>query len=345
MLFICNSPYHVFNAINYKLHYSKEDDDMILINMFNNSDKVYKSLSDSGLFNKVVYISDCGNDKTISWLELLWPEHFLKDYVDLSELRSSYSKVVVASYLSNVSKCICCHYSNRSCGIEMIEDGMGTYIYGIMKYRRVERLFGILFNRGFAKLRCKNLYVYDRSLIEADIPYKLLELPKLERTQENVQKIGKLFEANDSMEIKEQYIFIFESEIYGITTQMQVSILNDLKEAVGIDNIIVKPHPKTDLKLLAGYKLLKGQIPWEAYCFNNEMDSKVVVAMNSTAAFTPKLVFGDKTQIWFVNDYSAFEGSSYSESCKMLQRRFAKNNLDVEVCRIRNLEDMVKHIK
>ena len=55
----CCTPYHIFNAINLKIHkYKNEKVDILICNHFNNSKNIFENIKSSDIFENVYYIED-----------------------------------------------------------------------------------------------------------------------------------------------------------------------------------------------------------------------------------------------------------------------------------------------
>ena len=170
-------------------------------------------------------------------------------------------------------------------------------------------------------------------------------LPQMKRNDETIRIINGIFSFADDLQFDEQYVFIFESDIYGVSFEMQMSVLSDLMSVVGKENVVVKPHPKTDVNKLVEYKLLMGSVPWEVYCLNNDMNKKSIVVMNSTAAFSPSMVLGDEPEIVFANDYPFFALSDFTKSCKIMQKKFIELYSNSHIYRVSRKDDFRKLCK
>ena len=342
MLYICNSPYQLLNAINHKIHFGSIEDDLVIINMFPDSKGMFERIKKSAFFRDVFYISNPCNDidKIKQYYYTLFPSSLIRKYTDdFSFLDRTYEKIIVPAYLSNMTKAICAYNGKKTNEYIVIEDGVGTYAYGLYKLSNYEIICSKILRKGIGTCMFSKLLVYDKTLMQVNVGLPIDKMPKIEREDWVLSIFESIYGSSKGFIFPEKYIFMFESEIYGVTTEMQISILNDLANVVGKENIVVKPHPKTDKVKLKGYKILAGVIPWEVYCLYNNMNEKTIVVMNSTAGFTPNIILGDICRLVFVNDYSYFDDSSYSDLCKKMQHCFAEKHKGIDIQRISNTSD------
>lgn len=341
MLFICNSPFHLLNAINYRLNISPNcDADCILINMFRDAEKTYDNLKKSGLFDHVYYCSDSGNNRKIQVWESFFPQKYIKNnFPDFPLGEKKYKKIVVATYLSVIALSICRYFNQKGVSIDFIEDGTGTYVYGLPKMRVSDDLWEKVYCKLFP-ITPTNVYLYDQSLLQIKPRYPVKDFCKMNKDTNTIAAFNRIYPSVKP--IQKEYIFIFESDIYGITTEDQLLILKDLADIVGKQNIVVKPHPKTDIKLLQDFELLDGSVPWEIYCLNSDMSGKTLAVMNSTAAFTPTMIFSDTTRLIFMNEYPIFDGCDFATSCKIIQKKFQAIHPEVLIKRVGSKEELCK---
>lgn len=339
-LFICNSPFHVINAINYVCNSKQCISDIVLINMFNGASEIADNLGRTQLFRKLFYFdNDCNSEGFETKIKTLFcPENVIRKEQPLI-LEEQYNEVIVPTYMSMIARALCTYFSENGAKMSYIEEGTGTYAYGLPRFDKLEMLASNLFGKGIASQTVDRLLMYNPNMMLVDCEIKYEALAQMQRNDETIKKVNDIFSTEGDLQFAERYIFIFESDIYGVTFDMQMNVLLDLVKVVGKENVVIKPHPKTDISQLCEYKLLRGNVPWEVYCINNDMSKKTIVVMNSTAAFTPSMILGDTPTIVFANDYPIIVESEFTKSCIIMQKKFVEQYNNSSVFRVNKLDD------
>ena len=102
------------------------------------------------------------------------------------------------------------------------------------------------------------------------------------------------------------------------------SILQAITTCFGIDNIIIKKHPRDTTPNQNEYTYYKyNGLPFESICMNSNISSKLIVVVRSTAAITPKLLLDQEPRVIatykIMGDYTEKKDRLY-RACKSLYR-------------------------
>lgn len=336
MVYICSSPYQIFNAIHHMWNIEKKiQQDLIIINFFDNSENVYNSISKSGIFGKVYYVKNEKKEKNlfdnvITILRIIFPKIAAYYLFSEYEIIKPYVKVVSSTYITDTTLVMIEMNRKRKVVLEVIEDGTGPYFYGAHGYSKLHELFSRITGRGIPALPYGKGWFYEPAFIQKEFKYKIDKMPKAFFRDEQIELINKAIDIQER-EIKEKYIFIFDGIFPGGPSfEKQISTLNSIAEIVGAEKVAVKFHPSYKPQGKVGFRELKQYIPWELYCMNNDMGSKVLIVANSTAGFTPKFMFNQEPMILFLNRYYSGE-YKFKNSINKMQRDlrdiYIKNDL------------------
>lgn len=328
MLYICCSPYQIFNSIHYMWHINQDmENDIIILGFFKGAETLSKSIQDSCIFKDVYFVpADRVKNPFIKNILTLYrmlnPKRAIKNSIpDFPLEQKKYTKIISSTYLTDLTIAFSEYYAKYNCKLDMIEDGTGPYIYGAHGYSKIHEMISKITGKGVPTLPYGKMWFYEPSLIQKNISLEIKKIPKIKFTENERQCLNNAFN-EINLDIKSKYIFIFDG-ILGPAIEEQIFILNRIVDYVGKENIVAKLHPKTDSLLLKGYNTLPQNIPWELYCLNNDMNKKVVIVANTTVAFTPKFMFDQEPKIIFLNRYYG-GNSEFMKGIRKMQEDLGK---------------------
>lgn len=300
ILFLCETLYTLFNAIQIKCKCFPDENADVLLTGTSRFESYVEKLESTGVFDEVI-ISDFSSVRDMAELRhnmgriIRAPqkyEHALKNpkpYTDyfLPVATSDYEKVIFYQLAMN----------GPVPRVHFYDEGMLTYYADIMG-----SLYSDSINHGrFSEDKrfgsnIADIYVYEPELITIpnnSIPIK--EIPKIDisdsaHTEMLVSVFGKCRLPD------EKFIFLEECFWTEGKNTCEIDILDRISERVGKENIIVKLHPRTVHNVFAmhGYKtFLESNVPWEMFVLNPEFKEKILLTVSSGSAITSKLIFGE----------------------------------------------------
>lgn len=154
-------------------------------------------------------------------------------------------------------------------------------------------------------------YAYGKSAFYKNIDGYYLHVPELYCAPRYAKEFLPIPKVMEKPLIKEKLLgvfdygelpkerFIFMEDFFFADKQQgnDMELLESVANVVGKENIIVKRHPRAsvDRFTLRGFKTMSHQrTPWEMLVLGNDMRDKVLLAVSSTAIYTPYQVFRQK---------------------------------------------------
>lgn len=307
--FLCTTPLQILGAISLQLS-NKQDADLFLFDDYKGYQSVGERLEPYGIFNNV-YLINFYSSLTVKGIILrLWlflRMIFCKQYLNfflpsniyydkLYTSSSALSKMVIANALKK---------RNNDMRTIMYDDGVGSY----SKTNRVQT-GSSLFRKAKTILGWKDLfgdisetYLYQPTLFNNGSA-SAKQLPFLELNDENKNMLLDVFgvDSIDKLIINEKAI-LFDTYRGQSSQNMDITDLDSLYsvilQCVGKQNIILKEHPRSTGKPnIEMTKFPQNSLPIElVFLHQKDLENKVLIALNSTAVFTPKMLFNKEPRI------------------------------------------------
>ena len=305
---ICCTPYQILNLINLSMNQlSDYKVDLIIVDHFEGYYDVYNKLKKSKVFNKIYlckqkYITEQGL-KEHKNLYFNIVENYIKDFaVD------KYNKFIIGNNLI-ISNILFAKLRkiNKDLEVVLIEDGVGTYTYGFQELKTyVKYIRRLLGNPIIEKKDIKTIYVYDKELLcyEVGSNVKVVDLPKINKEVMDLSRYV-FIDTKSNKNTYNDIIYLdqpFTSEGVNISEK---DVLNSVIKCFG-SNISVKLHPRQDKDIYEGInaKILKeSNVIWEIELLQiDNLKDKTIITVNSSAAFTPILLYGENINIILLNN-------------------------------------------
>lgn len=305
--FFCSTPYQIILAIQIRrsLH-QEEGADMFILDHFDGAAEVAQAVGDTGVFSGVQLVQSRAYLSTRprpSVRRRLWRifsyanyrrivgAHFHFDNRKYDDAYFTFADELIQLALAELRR------RNSRIRVHLFEDGSGGY------YQRLR--LGPVKRRAYQALGYdKRIGAYDDMLLlrpdlffrETDIPIR--RIPSIDVLDEAMRGIvNQIFATNNMVDIEERVIFL-EQPLSDC--RLNDAIATIVKNAVRRD-WVVKMHPRSRSKQFDDHLVYSGgDVPWEVLCQNFDMSSKTIVSYFSTAAFTPKFVFGIEPRVVFL---------------------------------------------
>lgn len=353
---VCWTPFQILNAINYKLSYKTTSEmDVYICIKFRDSEKIAKKLSDIGLFHQIYLVKNLNYDdlkpftKKIKILkDLMIPQKAILQCLDknytLSEKK--YSIIISAGYL-NFNIYFSRWFQKRGAEIYFFEDGIESYLEKNTadNYSGIYRLMSELTKNGGTSLDINELYVYRPDLIADPGKYeKIFPLPSLNRIPLNVKEdLNKVF--GYEKKLLSAKVIYFDQIGTGdfadgnLMFSIQNSILHELNNKFGENNIQIKLHPRTQDKVYShSVRTFKTAVPWELIIMNESINNRILVSLSSTACLTPKLIFDEEPVVIFL--FKLFPLKGYENVADLIFKVKELYREPNKICIPQNIEEL-----
>lgn len=308
--YLCTTPLQVLGAINLQLK-KKERADIYLFDDFDNYKEIGERIKQENVFDNVYCINFYSSLKTKGTgfvrAEIFTRMMFCNSYFQSAvgndiKYRKMYcstsavSKMVIANALFN---------RNEQMTVIRYDEGIGSYSNnekgrkGSKLYQTAKRL---LHWRDIID-EAKKIYLYQPDLI-TDSQMEIEKMPYMDLSDGQKKLLSNIFfgTSSDIPSIKEQ-IVIFDTYRGSNSPEETINRLDHLyKEIVDLsehDNSILKSHPRSRAETEVDISKFKYKtLPIEmVYMNQDDLENKILIALNSTAVFTPKMLFNVEPRI------------------------------------------------
>ena len=299
--FFVSTPYHIFNCINLKVSFYPNEDAVLFILQNGSTDvSIVENTRRSGIFRDIEYVKE---PKSCSA-----PFPFLKSYLLPNKKKAglifseTYNEVFFTSN-GPVADFAYTHMrkKNPNLKISYFEEGLSDYLYSPRPddIRRMRIIFRFGYLDAYRNL--SNFYVYEPTLLCANTDQPVAALPKI--TPDTYRAIKSAF-AVERTEIPDDCRLVYLDQPFMAQFGFDFDdrhLLSVIERVIPHENIYVKLHPgDTDVSRYEGYKIFPQQpYPWEVILGEMDLHNVILVAANSTAAISPKCVFGVETKAVF----------------------------------------------
>lgn len=308
-VFVCWTPYQVFNAINFVMNDvegARGNTDIYIYHDFGNSLKLSEQLKKADIFCHVYDIEVYDKRKKIWYSKfnkikrLLMPystvKHFLKADIDVR--KQGYKTLVISGnnlFSINMYNCI------KGLQVYFIDDGTGTY-FGDLRERDITLLYKIfnkLFGRGPMSYDVKKLYINNKEICRSTICENVEQLPDIVKDSETDKSLCRVFDYKESDAYsKNRFIYLtqplFETSAGQSAEVTEQNILSRLN-----GDLLLRVHPRQNKEEYSGYTVDETNNLWELECVRHITDDHVLIGGFSTAQFMPKILSGAEPTLIF----------------------------------------------
>ena len=334
----CSTPFNIIAAFALGSKYGANID-LYIINHFKNSERIYNCIKKMEIFQNVYYIE--AEKLGIESLHKEGVSNFLIDVKSLFQyiknllslkktvskylnIENDYANVLISSNTMSARFVILYFLKkNKAFKVFYYDEGMGSYLkenshYSIPKY-------DVFFRKLFIGKKAVN-YSRTKLVYYPELYYRIngreetvYGMPLF--SQDPVMK-DRLKEAFDisCLELFSEKFVLMDTVKDDFVRNGWVKYNNQLKniiDTVGKENVIYKKHPRNldeNPEFLTGLNQLNHKIPFEYYCFMEDISDKVFITNMSTAVQTPKLFFNKEPTLIFL--------------CKMLEDRIFEPGIE-----------------
>lgn len=305
ILAIAHSYYMLLVLINLRTSVYKDNYmELILTDDSKGSDEIFKSIKESGIFEKCHYLKKAqfagrGNDKADKlckgFISIISPKELIKEagleILDtpfdtlLVYVNCRYEEQVIFSYLKTVNPDLNC---------ELYEEGFVSYYspMGIfykqknntnIKYRNLLSHIGR--GNGLIENNIRCAWCFKPDLVQYSDSFEIKEIPAFHFSADLTDKINDIFKYNkEECYITEPVIFLEDSYYTDGYETDDIEFVKRIVNIVGENNVAIKLHPRTKFDRFKeiGIKTYSKPFPLELFMMNT-LEPKIFVTMNSGA--------------------------------------------------------------
>lgn len=307
ILAIVNTSYQMIVVAHLRKQlFADAEMDIIITDQVPDGDRMAQRVEQTDLFDKVLYVRDKSElqdaafmDKVVDILQFSLAEG-KRFSVDALGLRERYDELLYYNFDLFAIR-LFDTYVKRNPQIKLcrFEEGFLSYNTETAGIDNNSRRAWILRLRKLLKIK-KNwepyfhkYYCFFPWLIRRETGYALEQIPTIQRQDADmIQLLDRIFDYKpDPMEYRAKVIY-FE----GWFKCGEQSIVQQIVDAVGKENIVVKPHPrhKTDWEKRFGVRTsTNDHMPWEIVQMNLDVTGSVLVAVSSSCPAVGSAILGD----------------------------------------------------
>lgn len=314
--FICGTPFHVFTSIILKYQLDIESD-IIIYDAFPNTKELQNNLEKEKIFGSVKVLDkdkEYGLPKPLSLryiyslfgyfrikkiVSKVLPE--LKDYSDVF-----FANAQVVDVIDRFNYCFLKKYY-PNINLYIIDEGWQCYDEKFYQLTRLDYIFRKFVVRANTHVLDMGVYIYNPDLYNmVNRDKKLNILPIIKPKHQVLEKLKSVFSYVVLDDLSQFDMIIFDTVREEEFTKVGSGKFDQIiKNLVGDKKVIVKPHPRDKTRYF-NYDYFKTDgFPFEILCLFNNFDDYVFLNNNSSAVFSPKIVFDQEPKIIFA--YKAVE--------------------------------------
>lgn len=317
--FVAWTPLHIINMLNVQKNFIKNDDEIVffILDNFTNSSKLISDLKMYFPHIEVVIIHPKNYGSRIEKISRLYfnKNPFYNDTLDEIYIPGDiyFGRILFANQYSK----------NKNLKLNYIEDGLGAYVGVDVVHRRNlnDKVQELINKKSIYHAEWENAFVYEPTLLPKKLANYTKKIPKLDKNNKVYKNIYKLFESTyDEMgtNIKKQSILFFDQPFNDGQTKIdETKVFNDLKtvaDELKLD-IQIKLHPRSnEWKYGKDVDYLETNMPWEVYLLFNDIEDFILVGINTTAAFSPFLLFNEKIPVILLSEYVSNYYTDHTDS-------------------------------
>ena len=361
-LFICSSQYAVLNSVNAVLNNVEKcngNADIVIFHRTNDMKSISEKLRESKIFGKVYDFTFINNMNVASLVMLfVFPMFFL------SRLRLTDQSVYLMKGRYKVLFSQSPLYAslfrrmNENVEVYFIEDGLSSYTNHTIDPRRRSvyfRLVNKIFFRGSLLSEANKQLLYAPEMCSGDIG-NIKKLPMCK--PEDSVFYNRIFKYKDNP-LYSSHKFIYLGVVYrGLKNLMSNPkdagddledkckfIVDSAMKVICPHNFIYRKHPIENVdedyyKEIC--KFDKCQNMWETECQNTITDNHALVSFFSTAAFTPKMLYGKEPYLIFLYKMLGAEFFNADELVNSLRSTYSDPQ---KVIAVENFDELFATIK
>lgn len=298
ILCVCHTPLQLLNMMNLlQSEYSGRQYDLIISNRIKNIEILKNNITKSCFFSNVHVFYDTYKEDVqryrngiIKFIAYLLYCHKIKHEF---HLKKEYEAYIFGNW-DFIS--VQCFFWAGKPRLIWSDEGTSSYSY-FLDYVFRKSLSDYIHRIPSFNRNISIQYLYRPELAISPVPFERRSLPFLTPDTKLANIASLLFGFSEEEKIHEKYIY-FDGPYSEDDMQCNDrELLEIIKNIVGIDNLLVKVHPRNSAKWYIdnGYHInTNTSIPWEVYCMHPRLiDGKIIISIFSTALLSSWLYFNN----------------------------------------------------
>ena len=319
ILMYCDTPFQIMMCVHLKRTVLKEKNvDIIITNHINNWDNIYETIKLSNIFDNTYFMKayelDYKNNeyapfKVIGGTRLRQIHNVIKRKKIMEKLLPL-DKIYDEFWITDILESTNLIYDtlvneNRDLKVVFFEEGpisvlcdqnhqfdIGCF-WGVDVIRKI--IYKVLgYRMLYGNFSCAFSSVMD--IVDWKPYFSVMKIPPLKMDDEEyILELNKIWKYKSDDTFKNKVVFFEESFFLNGIENKDLEIISDICDVVGIENVIVKLHPRTRIDRFVKMGIptnSDSSIPWELIALNNQENNSVLVAVSSGSLIHPQLYWG-----------------------------------------------------
>lgn len=313
-LFVCDTPFHVLNAINFvanDLEDCKRKSDLYIFHQFRNSDEISRKVKEIKLFNAVYdFRKYKEHPRWISKIITLLRIWFSKTTLKNNSIGNRGFEKVKYDYM--VISCITAftnnlRWLNPKATVIYNDDGLGSYTDEDFETSLSSywfRVFNKLVFMGRLNYCGEKMYVNSPKLSRTSAAGQLLPLSDLTRNKSTTDLIKYVFgyKPNDLYSIN-RFVYLTQPYDdfpgYEVIKENEEIVLQKVASIIPENEFVIRVHPRQNIKEIQNYQMDSINNIWELECLEQIGKESVLISTFSTAQVTPFIMFSKEPYLVF----------------------------------------------
>lgn len=317
-LIIATTVYHVIVAIQMKRTILRSHAvDLILGDETPNAEHLIKNIEKANLFSHVYFVKMNDYNKSQNmYSEYSSLDYAAKKYYDIKKMFTPFDKydIYMVPFFHHFHMNLYSflkRFINPAIRVYLYEEGLAIYssmgiLMDKLKKEYSEETFYRIFRYGRMLKEIRGIVTFNPQLLQWGKEYKKIKIPRINISDSELKSIlNTVFDYHgEYAEMYNKKVIFFEEAKHtdGLAVN-DVSIVNQLAEVIGKENILIKLHPRSTQNRFAtfGYETNNNTlIPWEVLFMNHNMKHTLFVSTASSSIVHPVILFGEKVRAMFL---------------------------------------------
>ena len=356
---IVATPLQMFNAtMIMRHHYPNAKADLFVLNIACDMHDIISKYQKLSFVNNVYYLEDVCH--RLSRIGIIWD--FLITTKKQKHILNSVKSVKYTNLLSTwVGKTNTWLFSklkrtNPGLKLHFYEEGLGVYLKGLFDTVHSLKYMYYLLGYKYEGDYLQDLYLYNPDLAFNNEIIKMVSIGSAK--EEDIKYIKPALEVDDILQYRTKGVY-FENDFRNTEFEGvdEKQIIDLLYKSLGKDQLTVRMHPRNpkDKYQSQGYIIdQNNKNSWEDILVAlDNLNDLALITLNSTAVFTPKMIYGKEPVIvilgkMIMNEYSYQPWARYfwdDKYSKFVQRIHESYNNKKKVIIPESFDEMVSLLK
>lgn len=301
--------------------------DLFLLNTFNGAEKIYEHLKKKDYFSNVYLVDKKTNKgkfrRVASVLDAISPAYYFssKYHYDKSFLNNKYDVISTPKYSVFVDQI--CRF-NKKAQIELFEEGAASYnpIDLLQMQPKLYKKVAKVLHNGTDLTGYERIYLVNNEMYFSDHKERVIEIPKFDN--EFLSELCDLFSDINVQSVDKPIYWISQFLNNEEFNRMVYEVLSYVDEYH--DDVLFCQHPRNHMDNKYNMAESDGSHIWELKVLGmKDINEKLLVAIHSTACFSPKMLFDKEPYIIFIYKLGSYEVSNMTPAFEKMIEVFKES--------------------